>query len=175
MAIMNFKVDEKKKKKIEELVELKGYKSVSDFIREAIDDKMNLQNVIDKFLEKNPPLDEDKIDIPDYIPDGKYLGIARNEIVIVGDSIKEVMTKLYKKFPDSATSVFRKGKKMEDFETLFSLFSAENTNCYHQAKIQNNFYPLLEMEMEIKGEFKSIIGLVDKETLIPTGHSNRCC
>ena len=34
---------------------MKGYKSISEFIREAIDDKMNLQKLIDEFKEKNPP------------------------------------------------------------------------------------------------------------------------
>jgi len=39
MTVINFKVDEEKKKKIEEIVKLKGYKSVSEFIREAIEIK----------------------------------------------------------------------------------------------------------------------------------------
>ena len=139
MTIINFKVDEEKKKKIEQIVEIKGYKSVSEFIREAIEDKMNLQSVVDDFVSDNPPLDESKIKIPDFIPDGKYLGIARNEIVVIGDSIEEVMEKLYTKFPQAASGILRKGEKMPQFETLFSLFSVENTKCYNQSK----FDPIL--------------------------------
>jgi len=161
MTIINFKVDEDKKKKIEEIVELKGYKSVSEFIREAIDDKMNLQKVVDDFLDKNPSLDRDKIKIPDFIPDGKYLGIARNEIVVTGDTIQEVMKILYEKFPEAATAILRKGKKIESFETLFSLFNAKNTKCYHQTEIENNFYPILRIDVEIDGEYQPILGLVD--------------
>ena len=56
MTFINFKVDEEKKKKIEEITAIKGYKSVSEFIREAIDEKMNLQRLIDDFIEKNPPI-----------------------------------------------------------------------------------------------------------------------
>lgn len=161
MTIINFKVDNDKKKKIEEIVELKGYKSVSEFIREAIEEKMNLQRVVDDFLEENPPLDKNKIDIPDYIPDGKYLGIARNQIVVIGDTIEEVMKKLYSKFPRAASGIIRKGEKIPEFETLFSLFSMENTKCYNQAKFDNNFYPILEISVEINGELKQILGLID--------------
>ncbi|MHA1150737.1 MAG: hypothetical protein ACTSR8_21150 [Promethearchaeota archaeon] len=123
MTIINFKVDEDKKKKIEEITQIKGYKSVREFIREAIDEKMGLQKLIDDFVEKNPPFDRDKLEIPDFIPDGKYLGISRNQIVIIGDSLGEVMEKLYRKFPESASAIIRKGEEIEHFETLFSLFS----------------------------------------------------
>lgn len=161
MTIINFKVDDEKKKKIEHLVEIKGYKSVSEFIREAIEDKMNLQNIIDEFSRENPPMDEEKIEIPDFIPNGKYLGIARNEIVVIGDTIEEVMEKLYNKFPRAASGILRKGKKMPKFETLFSLFSVENTKCFNQYKFENNFFPILEISVEIDGAMKSILGLVD--------------
>lgn len=143
MTIINFKVDEKKKKKIEEITKMKGYKSISEFIREAIDDKMNLQKLIDDFKEKNPPIDLEKIEIPDFIPDGKFLGISRNTIVAIGDTLQEVMKILYEKFPEAAAGIIRKGKEMEQFETLFSLFSAENTKCFQQAEIDRRFYPIL--------------------------------
>lgn len=161
MTIINFKVDEDKKKKIEEITQIKGYKSVSDFIREAIDEKMNLQRVVDDFLDTNPPFDKEKIEIPDYIPNGKYLGIARNEIVIIGDSLGEVMEKLYSKFPESASAIIRKGAEMEHFETLFSLFSPANTKCYHQAEIDNRFYGILEIGLQAKDAIIPILGLVD--------------
>ena len=161
MTIINFKVDEKKKLDIEKIVQMKGYKSISEFIREAIDEKMNLQKIIDDFLETNPPLDEEKIEIPDYIPDGKFLGIARNEIVVVGDSLGEVMEKLYRKFPKAASGVLRKGKPLPDFETIFSLFNLENTECYHQVNYKGHFYPILEFAYEYNGEKENILGLVD--------------
>lgn len=161
MTIINFKVDNEKKKKIEEIVELKGYKSVSEFIREAIDDKMNLQKVVDDFIKKNPPMNEENIDIPDYIPNGKYLGIARNQIVIIGDTLKEVLNKLYSKFPHAASGIIRKGAKMPVFETLFSLFSSENTKCYNQAKFDSSFYPILEISVEINGRLEQVLGLID--------------
>jgi len=161
MTVINFKVDEEKKRKIEEIVKLKGYKSVSEFIRAAIEDKMNLNKVVDNFIKENPPLDKNKIKIPDFIPNGKYLGIARNEIVVIGDTIKEVMEKLYSKFPQAASGIIRKGMEMPVFETLFSLFSVENTKCYNQARFDENNYPLLEIYVELNGNTKKIFGLID--------------
>jgi len=161
MTIINFKVDKEKKKQIEEISQLRGYNSVSEFIREAVEEKMNLQKVVDEFLEKNPPFDKDKLEIPDFIPDGKYLGIARNEIVIIGDSLGEVMEKLFQKFPESATSIIRKGEEMEQFETLFSLFSPVNTKCYHQAEIDNRFYGILEIGLKVNDNVAALLGLID--------------
>ena len=161
MTIINFKVDEEKKRKIEEITRTKGYKSISEFIREAIDDKMNLQKIVDDFRNKNPPLDMEKIEIPVFIPDGKYLGISRNTIVVIEDSLQEAMKKLFEKFPESATGIIRKGKEIESFETLYSLFSASNTKCYHQTKIYNNFYPILEFSIIKNGKTRSLLGLID--------------
>ncbi len=80
---------------------------------------MNLQKIIDDFKKENPPLDKSKINIPDFIPDGKYLGISRNIIVVIGDTLQEVVRELFKKFPESAVGVMRKGKELESFETLY--------------------------------------------------------
>ena len=96
---------------------------------------MSLERLIDEFNKKYPPLDIEKIEIPYYIPHGKYLGVSRNKIVVIGDSLKEVTKKLLEKFPESATGVIRKGKDIEHFEVIYSLFSSANTNCFRQAGI----------------------------------------
>ncbi len=168
MTIINFKIDDLKKKKIEDIVRSQGYKSVSEFIREAVDNKLNFQKLIREFKNSNPPFDKSKIKIPDFIPDGKYLGIARNEIVVIGDSIKEVAEKLLKKFPDSATAIIRKGKDLENFEIIFSLFFSENSKCYNQVKIGTHFYPLLKIFVELNERIKPLLGLVDTGASIMT-------
>ncbi len=71
------------------------------------------------------------------------MGISRNTIVIIGDTLQEVLKKLFGKFPESAASIIRKGKEIDSFETIYSLFSAENTKCYHQIGISGNYYPIL--------------------------------
>jgi len=122
---------------------------------------MNLQKIVDDFKNKNPPLDIEKIEIPEFIPDGKYLGISRNTIVVIEDSLQEAMKKLFEKFPEASAGIIRKGKEMEQFETLFSLFSTENTKCFQQAEIAKRFFPILEFFITLKGDKKSLLGLVD--------------
>lgn len=95
---------------------------------------MSLEELIDEFKKKNPPLDRDKIEIPKYMPNGKYLGISRNRIVIIGDTLKEVTKKLIEKFPESAAGVIRKGMEIEHFEVIYSLLSTANTNCFPQVE-----------------------------------------
>ena len=161
MTIINFKIDEEKKKKIEEITKLKGYKSVSDFIRQIIEKEMDLQNKIDNFLEKNPPLDKKEIDIPDYIPDGKYLGISRNSIVAVGDSAQEVASILAEKFPDSASGILHKGHESETIDFVFSIFSLDESKWYHQYNYKNNYYPLIPFSMPFNDVEKTFMGLID--------------
>ncbi len=161
MTSINFQIDKDKKELIEEITKLKGYNSVSEFIRESIDDKLNLEQSIDDFQKKNPPLDIDKIDIPEFIPDGKYLGISRNTIVVTGDSLGEVVEKLYEKFPKSAAGVLRKGKEIEDFEVLFSFFDIKNIECYQQAKIKDNYYGLLKIILIKNRDSIPLLGLID--------------
>ena len=168
MTIINFKVDDEKKKEIEEIAKNQGYKSISAFIRKSIDDKMNLQKLVDDFVEKNPLIDLDKIKIPDFIPDGKYLGISRNTIVAIGDTPQEVSRILFTKFPESAAGIIRKGKDIEPFETIFSLFSAKNTKCYHQIEFNNIFYPVLKFSIIINKHETSLFGLLDTGASIMT-------
>lgn len=161
MTIINFKVDEEKKKKIEEITKTKGYKSVSDFIRKILEKEMDLHNKIDHFLEKNPPLDRKKINIPDYIPDGKYLGISRNSIVAIGNSAQEVASILAEKFPDSASGILHKGHDSEKIDVVFSIFSVDDSKWYHQYNYKNNYYPLIPFSMSLNEEQKTFFGLID--------------
>jgi len=161
MTIINFKVDDKKKKKIEAIAKIKGYNSVSEFIRQIIDKEMDLQEKIDEFLAKNPPFDREKIKIPDYIPDGKYLGISRNSIVVIGDSAQEVAASLAEKFPESASGIIHKGHESETIDFIFSLFSIEDSKCYHQAEYKNNYYPILPFSVNFKENKMNFYGLID--------------
>jgi len=161
MTIINFKIDEKKKKKIEDITKHKGYKSVSDFIRQIIEKEMDLQNKIDEFLERNPPFDKNEIDIPDYIPDGKYLGISRNSIVAIGDSAQDVASILAEKFPDSASGIIHKGHETETIDFVFSIFSLEDSKWYHQYHYKNNYYPLIPFSMPFNEGEKTFVGLID--------------
>jgi Lhr-like helicase len=104
------------------------------WIRQAIDDKLNLERIVDEFKQKNPSLDINKNESPEYIPKGKYLGISRNSIVVVGNTLEEVIEKLHEKFPDSAAGVIRKGQKIEKFEVIFLFFPLKKLNVSTKLK-----------------------------------------
>ena len=161
MTVINFKINAEKKKQIEEIAKIKGYNSVSEFIRQSIDKEINLQQQIDEFLSKNPEFDREKIDIPDYIPDGKYLGISRNCIVVIGDTAQEVAIILAEKFPESASAIIHKGHESDTLDFVFSIFSIEKSKCYHQIKYKKIFYPIIPFSIEFKEGEKTIYGLID--------------
>lgn len=172
MTVINFKVDEIKKKEIEKIAELKGFKSVSDFIRQTIDEKINIQKTIDEFKIKNPPFDREKIDVPDFIPDGKFLGISRNQIVTIGDSAREVAKILFEKFPDSATGIIHKGHESETLDFVFSIFTSEDMRCYHQFEFKNNYYAILPFSIYFQNEEKKLLGLIDTGATISSIDKN---
>lgn len=172
MTVINFKIDEIKKKEIEKIAELKGFKSVSDFIRQTIDEKINLQKIIEEFKIKNPIFDREKTIIPDFIPDGKYLGISRNQIVVIGDSAREVAKILFEKFPDSASGIIHKGHETETLDFVFSIFTPEEMKCYQQFEFKNNYYPILPFSIYFDKEEKNLLGLIDTGATISSLDKN---
>lgn len=141
-----------KNQEIEKITELKGFKSVSDFVRQTIDEKINIQKKIDEFKFKNPPFDREKIDIPNFIPDGKFLGISRNQIVVIGDSAREVAKILFEKFPDSATGIIHKDHESETLDFVFSIFISEEMRNYHQFGFKNNYYAIYPFSIYFQNE-----------------------
>ncbi|MHA1315691.1 MAG: DUF5678 domain-containing protein [Candidatus Helarchaeota archaeon] len=127
MTQLNFILDEEKKQRIKELIESKKYKSISDFIRSAIIERLK--------IEETSGLKNKNIVIPDWIPDGKFVAIVRGAIVAVGDTAVEVTRESVAKFPDGSWVIKRKGKSVKIPEYIYGtymvLFSCNGVDQVH--------------------------------------------
>ena len=127
MGIINLNIDDKKKKKIEKILNEQGYRNIDEFLLNTIDEKINFQDVLSTVKNSTPPLDKNKIMIPSSIPDGKFLGIAEDKIVAIGDNVQEVTDIVIKTNPNSFQGIIHKGKKTKKSESVFILTAQENT------------------------------------------------
>ncbi len=119
MGIINLNIDDKKKKKIEKILNEQGYRNIDEFLLNTIDEKINFQDVLSTVKNSTPPLDKSKIIIPSSIPDGKFLGIAEDKIVAIGDNVQEVTDIVIKTNPNSFQGIIHKGKKTKKLESVF--------------------------------------------------------
>lgn len=114
MTLFNVKIDKKKKEYIKDLIKESEYKSVSDFVRKVIDEKI-------KVLESRKYTDE--IEVPDWIPDGKYYAIIKGSIVGVDDTVSSLAKEIVAKFPFEQITVKRKNKEFPKREYVYSTLS----------------------------------------------------
>jgi len=81
--LLNVNLKDSDKKKIKELVnKSKEDKSMSEFVRKIISEKVKINDIINK-LPKDVP-----ITIPDYIPKNKYVAFVKG--AVVGDDPSDV-------------------------------------------------------------------------------------
>ncbi len=84
MTILNVYVSDDEKKKIKEIVSKNEIKSISEFVRDAVSERI----IIDA---ENNKLKSEELKIPDYIPKNKYVLFNSDKIVAaVGDSPQHV-------------------------------------------------------------------------------------
>ncbi len=150
MTTLNINIDEKKKKKLKELANISEDKTISNFVRTAIEQKMVVE---EKFQDKKV-----EIEIPEYIPDGKYVAIVRNTIVGIGDSPSELIMEISSKFMEDSIAIRKKGKKDKPLEYVFL---AEQLKCWEYLNYENKTYPTIPFEIKSEKETISGRALID--------------
>ena len=115
MTILNISIDEKKKKRIKELVKIGEYKTISEFVRSSINEKLTIKEKSEFNFDIN--------DIPNWIPDNKYIGFVNGAITSVADTPAQVSREIASKFPDLPCKIVKKGKKNKVPEYIFSTFT----------------------------------------------------
>lgn len=105
--------------RIKKLLKVSEYKPISDFTRKAIDEKIRIVKVNNQ---------NESIEVPDWIPDGKYYALVKNAIFGVNDSPSALVKDLISKFPYEYIIIKRKNKQIPKLEYSFSI-STENLRC----------------------------------------------
>ncbi|MHA1325634.1 MAG: hypothetical protein ACTSRL_22825, partial [Candidatus Helarchaeota archaeon] len=115
MTVLNVGINEKTKKKLKEVVKLSEYKTVSELVRSTINEKLTIEEAEKDVIQK--------VTIPEWIPEGKYIAFVKGSIAAVGDSIAEVSREAATKFPNEACVIKRQGAKIQLLEYVFSAFT----------------------------------------------------
>ena len=72
------------------------------------------------------------VEIPDWIPDGKFVAFVNNAIAAVEDSLQQVAHEAIQKFPDFSLIIKKKGNNFRIPEYAFSAFS--ELKCWNYSK-----------------------------------------
>ncbi len=88
------------------------YNTISHFIRNTLDEKLNIAET----KKENP-----EIEPPNWIHDGKYYALVKGVIVAVNDTPSQLMKEVIAKFPYEYVIIKRKNKEIPNFEYIFLL------------------------------------------------------
>lgn len=147
MTILNIHIDDKEKEKVKELVELEKEKSMSEYVRKVLGEKIKIQEAS---LDRKEAID---IVIPDYIPKNKYIGFVKGAIIAVSDSPNEIAQIAIEKFPNTPLIIKYNGPKKKQMEYCYVNLS--ELNCWKYAQIEDYSYPIFPISFKTKlGEKK---------------------
>ena len=144
MTIVNVHMKDEEKKQLQKFIDSSNMKSISDFVRKTIAEKIKIEE-----LARNIQ-DEQRIEVPDYIPKNKYVAFVNSAVVAVGDSPSEVSLIAAQKFPNFPFIIeFNGTKNKKKIEYCFMSFSEFQGWKYSLSQKQT--YPVLPLNIHHKG------------------------
>lgn len=153
MTILNIHIKEDDKVKLQELVDIKKLKSMSEVIRRLVSEKIKLEEVSRKG-KKNT-----EIVIPGYIPKNKYVAFVKGAIIAVGDTVSDVAQVAAEKFPNGPLVIKFNGPKKKPIEYCF--LSLNDLNCWNYANVEDITYPIIPITLQIHSIEKPLLALID--------------
>lgn len=143
MTIVNVHMKDEEKKQLQKFIDSSDIKSISEFVRKAIAEKIKIEELT-KGIQN-----EQKIEIPEYIPKNKYVAFVNGAVVAVGDNPSEVSLVAAQKFPNFPFIIefngTKKEKKIEYCFMSFSEFQGWKYSCS-----QKQSYPVLPINIHHK-------------------------
>ncbi len=153
MTILNIHIKEDDKAKLQELVDIKKLKSMSEVIRRLVSEKIKIEEISRESKKDN------EIVIPDYIPKNKYIAFVKGAIIAVGDTVSDVAQVAAEKFPNGPLVIKFNGPKQKPMEYCF--LSLNNLNCWKYANVENITYPIIPITLQISSIKKPLLALID--------------
>jgi uncharacterized protein involved in propanediol utilization len=109
VAIINLRVSEEMRRRLAGLAKAKGA-SQTEMVKTAVAEKL----MVDEVAHAEPSME-----IPSWIPEGKYVALVRGAVAAVGDSVADVVAAALAKFPEDAIHVARKGRSIKAVHYAF--------------------------------------------------------
>ncbi len=153
MTIINIYVKDSEKKKIKQFIKDKiDAKSMSEFMRNLIKEKMMIES-------ESESSKSEEIEIPDYIPKNKYVLFANNSIVAVGDSPNEVTLEAAEKDIKPPFTIKYNGKTPGPIDYVYQ--SLDTGNAWKYINFDEMSYPVIEMFFKSGNAEKKIFASID--------------
>ncbi len=119
---------EEEKKKLQTYVESLNEKSMSDFMRKLMGEKLKIEEFANMNRE-NPFME-----IPKCIPKNKYVGFVNGAVIAVADNPCEVSQMVVEKFPNSPLIIKYNGPKQKQMEYCYA--SLSELQCWKYTQIE---------------------------------------
>lgn len=131
MAIINLRVSEEMKRKLAGFAKATGA-SQTEMVKTAVAEKLTVHEAAHT---------EPSTDIPNWVPDGKYVALVRGAVAAVGDSVADVVMAALAKFPNEAIHVARKGKAIKPVHYTF--LAQTDMKCWKYVTVTQQPYPVI--------------------------------
>ena len=153
MTIINIHMKEEDKKKLQACVESLNVKSMSEFMRKLISERIK----IEEFTNTNK--DPSSLEIPEYIPKEKYVGFVNGALIAVADSPSEVSQIAVEKFPNLPLIIKFNGPKIKPIEYCYA--SLIELQCWKYIQLEDNSYPVIPIIIQTDSSEKQLFASVD--------------
>jgi hypothetical protein len=153
MTILNVYISDQEKENLKKVVQDHEIKSMSEFVRNVINEKLITEA-------KAPAILKSEITIPEFVPKNKYvLFTQENSIGAVGDTPAEVASIAAAKGVKPPFLIKYNGKNPP--KPKHFVYSLNIGKVWHYATIEEKTYPILEIEL-LSGEIaKKLYATVD--------------
>ena len=153
MTLINVHVKDDDKKRLQKYVESHGKDSMSEVIRSLIEEKIK----IDESIAKLPSVED--VEIPDFVPKGKYVIFVNGALVAVGDTPCDLAEIAMLKFPNLPFVMKFNGPNPGPMEYVF--MSLSGFNSWKYCHFGDYSYPMLPIEINVNNITKWLSASID--------------
>ncbi len=141
------------KRKLQATVEALKSPSVSEFVRSLLAEKIQVEELAQQ---KNT---SEGLEIPPFIPKGKYVAFINGAVIGVGDSPSEVAQIAAEKFPNFPLIIKFNGSRPKQTEYIYASLSQPHSWKYIQ--FEDHSYPVVPIKITGNSTEKSLFASID--------------
>jgi hypothetical protein len=144
---------ESEKKKLQSTAENLNVRSVSDFIRKVLAEKLDLEEFANASIPRN------ELIIPDYVPPEKYVAFVNGAVIGVGESPSDVAQIAVEKFPNLPLVIKYNGSPLKNQEYVYASFISPNFWKY--AQFGDYSYPVVPVTLKFQSDELPLLASID--------------
>jgi len=153
MTLLNIHIKEKEKKKLQEYIAKNTDKSMSEFVRELVAERMKIEEIVTSA--KNSEF----IEIPDYVPKNQYVAFVKGAVVAIGSNPSDLAEIALQKFPSLPVIIKYNGSKQQFREYCYAALHSFTGWSY--VRIEDHSFPVIPIIFYSKDGKKGLNASID--------------